>query len=138
MKNHKAVTILVASMLLLASLASAQAPQPTADTPADLREAVVNDRAEASKPAACADALFSSQDLVLQSTEGTSATPTEGTDGKKGSSSLSPSGTEDAFCEWFSISCSNGSSDECCGSVNSCLSYCGEVCGEACIYESDN
>ena len=37
-------------------------------------------------------------------------------------------------CEWFDITCSDGSTDECCGSVDSCLGYCAEACGEDCIY----
>ena len=36
-------------------------------------------------------------------------------------------------CEWYDISCSNGTTDECCGSSSSCLSYCAEVCGGPCI-----
>jgi predicted nucleic acid-binding protein len=39
-------------------------------------------------------------------------------------------------CDWFDISCSDGSSDECCGSVSSCLGYCSEVCGGPCEYEN--
>jgi hypothetical protein len=37
-------------------------------------------------------------------------------------------------CTWYSITCSNGTTDSCCGDVNSCLSYCATVCGGTCIY----
>jgi|GEM_PF-1957040 len=60
-----------------------------------------------------------------------------GNHGKPGqSSTLSGGGLQDlaAGCEWFDISCSNGTTDTCCGSVSSCGSYCAEVCGEPCIY----
>ncbi len=38
-------------------------------------------------------------------------------------------------CEWFDISCNDGSSDVCCGNVDSCLGYCSDVCGGPCIYQ---
>lgn len=51
------------------------------------------------------------------------------------SSTLTPSTTSSATsCEWYSIKCSNGTNDVCCGSASSCTSYCGEVCGEPCVY----
>ena len=39
-----------------------------------------------------------------------------------------------AMCEWFDIECSDGSTDECCGNVDSCLGYCEDVCGGPCEY----
>ena len=42
-------------------------------------------------------------------------------------------GIEAAVCDWYDITCSNGSTEECCGSDNSCLGYCEVVCGEPCI-----
>lgn len=56
--------------------------------------------------------------------------------GAKKGSTLVASGTESkaaAVCDWYDISCSNGTTDECCGSSSSCGSYCAEVCGERCI-----
>lgn len=41
------------------------------------------------------------------------------------------------LCEEFEITCSNGTTDECCGSVLSCGVYCSEVCGGPCVYEGD-
>jgi len=31
-------------------------------------------------------------------------------------------------CEWFNIRCLDGDADRCCGSYNSCVSYCEEFC----------
>lgn len=37
-----------------------------------------------------------------------------------------------AACEWYDITCSDGRTEECCGSESSCLAYCEEFCGEPC------
>jgi hypothetical protein len=37
-----------------------------------------------------------------------------------------------ADCTWYSITCSNGKTDTCCGDVTSCLDYCSRVCGGPC------
>lgn len=47
---------------------------------------------------------------------------------------LRSNGVKNALCEWFVITCSGGGGDTCCGSVNSCLGYCSELCGGPCIY----
>lgn len=39
-------------------------------------------------------------------------------------------------CTWYTITCSNGTTDTCCGSESSCLSYCEEVCGGPCVYQN--
>jgi len=57
--------------------------------------------------------------------------------GKSGQSNiLSGGGFTDLAvgCEWFTITCTNGKTDTCCGSVSSCGSYCAEVCGGPCEY----
>jgi len=72
------------------------------------------------------------------------ATPTEpaaeplflAAPGKGRKSTMTSSSTSSATaCEWYDIRCSNGTTEECCGSVNSCLSYCEEVCGGPCVYQ---
>ena len=66
-----------------------------------------------------------------------SAVTVEQTNGPRARTSTlagSKKGTDAVFaCDWYDISCSNGTSDECCGSSSSCLSYCAEVCGGPCI-----
>ena len=46
------------------------------------------------------------------------------------------SGGITAACQWYSIDCVDGTSDSCCGSASSCLSYCEEVCGGPCEQEN--
>lgn len=52
-------------------------------------------------------------------------------------STMNGTGKENGLlaCEWFVISCSGGGGDVCCGSVNSCLVYCVDICGGPCIYQ---
>lgn len=37
-------------------------------------------------------------------------------------------------CEWYWISCSNGTSDSCCADLWSCWDYCESFCGGPCVY----
>lgn len=52
-------------------------------------------------------------------------------------STMNGTGKENGLlaCEWFVISCSGGGGDVCCGSVNSCLVYCVDLCGGPCVYQ---
>lgn len=52
----------------------------------------------------------------------------------KGGNKMTSTGSKNAVCEWFIITCNSGGGDLCCGSVSSCLGYCEELCGPPCVY----
>jgi hypothetical protein len=46
---------------------------------------------------------------------------------------------EALMCDWFTITCADGRTDDCCGDVNSCLAYCDSFCnnGLRCVYQGN-
>ncbi len=81
------------------------------------------------------DALATTeQGLPLQGTPEATAVSSERGRGKNQSVIIGGQFQDLALaCTWYDISCSNGTTDECCGSESSCLVYCSEVCGEPCV-----
>lgn len=121
MRLHRAPLLLTAIALLAATTAVAEAPADRPDCP---------------RPIAFEEPLLTPAVTMT-------AAPVflaDGTKGEGAPSSLNPSPRGENLaqaCEWFDISCSNGTTDECCGSVKSCGVYCGEVCGEPCVYNPE-
>lgn len=89
----------------------------------------------------CPQALFAEESVSM--TETTAPSPfflASETKTETSRSNMSPSSKGDNLamaCEWYDISCSNGTTDECCGSQSSCGVYCEEVCGEPCVYRPE-
>jgi hypothetical protein len=104
--------------LCIVSCAGMVSAQPACPGPTDLL----------ATPTATAQNLQFDQDMWL--TANTQATAVT----QKGGALAGNETKGNLACDWFDISCSNGSSDSCCGSVGSCLGYCSEVCGGPCIY----
>ncbi len=116
-------TSLVCAFILLVAVAGASAASAAASAQ------------PAAPPQQVASGNLTTLPMELRAQDDQAAPTAASRQGKPTGSYLLGGGFQDTAlaCTWYDISCSNGTTDQCCGSESSCLSYCGEVCGETCI-----